>query len=373
MHTARRHPLAPVFGLVLLCLTLVAAPLRPALAQSEEDLALLDRSAKAFSSVVKKAGPAVVHVAVEKTAKSMEQFPSELFADPFFERFFGPQFRHPRLPDRDKRNFRQQAAGSGFIIASDGYILTNNHVVEGAEKITVRLADKREFTAKVVGADPQSDVAIVKIDGRDLPVLPLGDSDALEVGEWVIAIGSPFELNQTVTVGVVSAKGRNRMGINDYENFIQTDAAINPGNSGGPLVDAQGRVIGVNTAFVAQNGGGSGIGFAVPVNMARVIAERLRADGRVVRGWLGAALKDGDLGDGPATGALVHEVDGSSPARRAGLRQGDVLVALDGAPVTSAAEVRNRIALARPGSSLQVRFLRDGAPQTATVRIGEKP
>ena len=258
MQSPSKRAFAPVLALTLCCLTLLTAPLRPALAQSEEDLALLDRSAKAFSSVVKKAGPAVVHVAVEKPAKSMGQFPSELFSDPFFERFFGPQFRHPRVPDREKRNFRQQAAGSGFIIASDGHILTNNHVVEGAEKITVRLADQREFTAKVVGTDPQSDVAIIKIDGSDLPVLPLGNSDALEVGEWVIAIGSPFELNQTVTVGVVSAKGRNRMGINDYENFIQTDAAINPGNSGGPLLNIHGEAVGINTAIFSRSGGNMG-------------------------------------------------------------------------------------------------------------------
>jgi serine protease Do len=239
--------------------------------------------------------------------------------------------------------------------------------------VSVVFADRQSFRAEIVGTDPQSDLALLRVDGRNLPVVAWGDSAALRAGDWAIAVGAPLERVQTVTAGIVSAIGRHSLGISDYEDFIQTDAAINPGNSGGPLVDAQGRVIGVNTAFVAQSGGGSGIGFAVPANMARVIAERLRADGRVVRGWLGAALKDGDLGDGPATGALVHEVDGSSPARRAGLRQGDVLVALDGAPVTGAAEVRNRIALARPGSSLQVRFLRDGAPQTATVKIGTKP
>ena len=379
MHTARQHPLAPVFGLVLLCLTLVAAPLRPALAQSEEDLALLDRSAKAFSSVVKKAGPAVVHVAVEKTAKSMEQFPSELFADPFFERFFGPQFRHPRLPDRDKRNFRQQAAGSGFIIASDGYILTNNHVVEGAEKITVRLADKREFTAKVVGADPQSDVAIVKIDGRDLPVLPLGDSDALEVGEWVIAIGSPFELNQTVTVGVVSAKGRNRMGINDYENFIQTDAAINPGNSGGPLLNIRGEAVGMNTAIFSRSGGYMGIGFAIPINMAKSIEQQLRTSGKVTRGWLGIVIQDVDenlaksFGGKANGGALVSEVTDDSPAKKSGLLQGDIIIAIDNAPVTDVADLRNRIAMTPPNTALTLRVLRDGQERDLAVTVGEQP
>lgn len=279
MHIPRQRALVSAF--VVLVLTLTTASFSPALAQNEEDLALLDRSAKAFSSVVKKAGPAVVHVAVEKATKGSGQFPSELFSDPFFERFFGPQFRHPRVPDRERRNFRQQAAGSGFIITSDGHILTNNHVVEGAEKVTVRLADKREFTAKVVGTDPQSDVAILKIDGSDLPVLPLGNSDTLEVGEWVIAIGSPFELSQTVTVGVVSAKGRNRMGINDYENFIQTDAAINPGNSGGPLLNIHGEAVGMNTAIFSRSGGYMGIGFAIPISMAKSIEQQLRTSGKV--------------------------------------------------------------------------------------------
>lgn len=289
-------------------------------------------------------------------------------ADPFqdFLRRFGPQFRSP--PDEQPR----RGMGSGFIVSADGVILTNAHVVDDASVVRVKLTDKREFDAKVIGIDKPTDVAVLKIDAHDLPTVPLGNPGQTRVGDWVLAIGAPFGFENTVTAGIVSAKSRS-LPDEGYVPFIQTDVAINPGNSGGPLVDAQGRVIGVNTAFVAQNGGGSGIGFAVPVNMARVIAERLRADGRVVRGWLGAALKDGDLGDGPATGALVHEVDGSSPARRAGLRQGDVLVALDGASVTSAAEVRNRVALARPGSSLQVRFLRDGTQQTATVRIGEKP
>ena len=326
-----------------------------------------------FADLVERVKPAVVHLSVVKhqDKEAAGSGSPDFFEDKLVREFFGDDQPAPRTGKPEERS--HYGRGSGFVIDSDGYILTNAHVVARAEQVSVVFADRRSFRAEIVGTDPQSDLALLRIDGRNLPVVAWGDSAALRAGDWAIAVGAPLERVQTVTAGIVSAIGRHSLGISDYEDFIQTDAAINPGNSGGPLVDAQGRVIGVNTAFVAQNGGGSGIGFAVPVNMARVIAERLRADGRVVRGWLGAALKDGDLGDGPATGALVHEVDGSSPARRAGLRQGDVLVALDGAPVTSAAEVRNRIALARPGSSLQVRFLRDGAPQTATVRIGEKP
>lgn len=362
----------------LLGLTLLTGGHLPAFAQSDEDLALLDRSAKAFSSVVKKAGPAVVHVGVEKPGKNMGQIPSDLFSDPFFERFFGPQFKHPRTPKQDKRSFKQQAAGSGFIIAGDGYILTNNHVVEDAEKITVRLADEREFIAKVVGTDPQSDVAIIKIDAQNLPVLPLGNSDALEVGEWVIAIGSPFELNQSVTVGVVSAKGRNRMGITDYENFIQTDAAINPGNSGGPLLNIRGEAVGMNTAIFSRSGGYMGIGFAIPINMAKGIEQQLRKSGKVTRGWLGIMIQDvnEDLAQsfgGKKGGALISEVTEGSPARKNGLLQGDIITTINGAAVTDVADLRNKIAMTPPNTDLNLRILRDGKEKELVVTVGEQP
>jgi len=371
-----------VLAACLLCLTLLAGGHHSANAQSEEDLALLDRSAKAFSSVVKKAGPAVVHVGVEKatTGKNPGQFPSDLFNDPFFERFFGPQFRQPRTnPKQDKRAFKQKAAGSGFIIASDGYILTNNHVVEDADKITVRLADKREFPAKVVGADPQSDVAILKIDGKNLPVLALGNSDSLEVGEWVIAIGSPFELSQTVTVGVVSAKGRNRMGITDYENFIQTDAAINPGNSGGPLLNIRGEAVGMNTAIFSRSGGYMGIGFAIPINMAKSIEQQLRKSGKVTRGWLGILIQDinedlaKSFGLKDTSGALISEVTEGSPAKKSGLLQGDIVTAINGAPVTDVADLRNKIAMTPPNTELTLRILRDGKEKDLVVSVGEQP
>ncbi|MDD2463126.1 MAG: DegQ family serine endoprotease [Desulfobulbus sp.] len=365
----------------LLCLSLLAGNYQPAHAQSEDDIAVLDRSAKAFASVVKKAGPAVVHVAVEKekTGRGGGQDSLDLFNDPFFERFFGPQFRHPRTnPKKEQRTFKQQAAGSGFIIGSDGYILTNNHVVTDADKITVRLADKREFEAKVVGTDPQSDVALIKIEAKDLPVLPLGNSDTLEVGEWVIAIGNPFELNQTVTVGVVSAKGRNRMGITDYENFIQTDAAINPGNSGGPLLNIHGEAVGMNTAIFSRSGGYMGIGFAIPINMAKNIEQQLRKGGKVARGWLGVMIQDvnEDLAKsfgGEVGGALVSEVSDGSPAKKSGLLQGDIVIAINGEKVSDVGDLRNKIAMTPPNTDLKLQILRDGKEKELVVTVGEQP
>ncbi|WP_153305950.1 DegQ family serine endoprotease [Desulfogranum mediterraneum] len=365
---------------LLLCCTLLTGFPPPALAQDEADIALLDRSAKAFSSVVAKAGPAVVHIAVEKTMhKPQGRQPSDLFRDPFFERFFGPQFRHPRTPRQQPRQYRQQGAGSGFIFAADGYILTNNHVVEGADKITVRLDDEREFSAKVVGTDPQSDVAIIKIDGTKLPVLPLGNSDTLGVGEWVIAIGSPFELSQTVTVGVVSAKGRNRVGIADYENFIQTDAAINPGNSGGPLLNIRGEAVGINTAIFSRSGGYMGIGFAIPINMAKAIKQQLLDHGKVTRGWLGVVIQDVneelaksfDLSS--SKGVLVAEVSPDSPAQKAGLRQGDVIVGLEKQAVDDVAELRDKIAMTAPNAKIKLEIIRDGRKRQLAVTIGEQP
>lgn len=382
MQNVLKYLRMPVLASCFLSLTLLTGGgYHAAYAQSEEDLALLDRAARAFSSVVKKAGPAVVHVAVEKTATSRGpgQFPSDLFSDPFFERFFGPHFQPPRQPQQERRTFRQRAAGSGFIIAEDGYILTNNHVVAGAEKITVRLADQREFTAEVIGADPQSDVAVIKINGKNLPILNLGDSDALEVGEWVIAIGSPFELSQTVTVGVVSAKGRNRMGITDYENFIQTDAAINPGNSGGPLLNIHGEVVGMNTAIFSRSGGYMGIGFSIPINMAKSIEQQLRTSGKVTRGWLGVLIQDVNedlatsFGRKQAGGALISEVTKDSPAEKSGLKQGDIIIAIDEIPVTSVADLRNKIAMTPPNTGLTLRVLRDGKERDLAATVGELP
>ncbi len=362
------------------CLALNLYSVPSAHAGDDENIALLDRSAKAFSSVVKKAGPAVVHVRVEKSVtKRMQQNPLEFFNDPFFERFFGPQFRQPRGEQQQPKEFKQRGAGSGFIISSEGHILTNNHVVGEADTITIRLADEREFKAEVIGTDPQSDVALIKIEGKNLPVLPLGNSDKLEVGEWVIAIGSPFELNQTVTVGVVSAKGRSRIGISDYENFIQTDAAINPGNSGGPLLNIHGEVIGMNTAIFSRSGGYMGIGFAIPINMAQAIQQQLLKHGKVTRGWLGVVIQDvtDDLAKSfnldNTQGVLISEVADDSPASKAGILQGDIINRLNGSEIKDVTALRNKVALILPGTTVNIEIVRDGKTKKLTVTIGEQP
>lgn len=345
-------------------------------AASQKDIEILDRSAKAFASVVKDVKPAVVHISVESTVSAnpeMEQF----FNHPFFERFFGPQFQNP---DSQPRKRQQYGAGSGFIISDDGHILTNNHVVENAEKITVTLSDNQKIDAELIGTDPQSDVALIKINVSDpLPTIPLGDSEAIEVGEWVIAIGNPFGLSQTVTVGVVSAKGRSRVGINEYENFIQTDAAINPGNSGGPLLNIHGEVVGINSALYSRTGGYMGIGFAIPINMVKSIEDQLQKHGKVTRGWLGVAIQDVDenlaesFGLEKAEGILVSETQPDSPADKAGIKQGDVLLSLNDVGLKDVADLRNRVALIIPGTEVTLHLIRDSKPLDIEVKIGEQP
>jgi len=374
------HHLHPnIIATLFLCFSLIT--FHPVTAAEDSNIALLDSAAKAFSSVVKKAGPAVVYIGVEKTAAGFTgqgggQAPFGLFDDPFFQRFLGPRFQQPGV---QPRQFKQRGAGSGFIISKNGLILTNNHVVEDADTIKVRLADEREFTATVIGTDPQSDVALIKIDGTNLPTLRLGDSDNLKVGEWVIAIGSPFELSQTVTVGVVSAKGRSKIGINDYENFIQTDAAINPGNSGGPLLNIHGEVVGINTAIFSRSGGYMGIGFAIPVNMAKSIEKQLQKHGKVTRGWLGVVIQDinEDLARSfdleKAEGILIAEVGENSPAEKAGLKQGDVILSLDGSRLDDVADLRNRIAMIPPDTRITLEIIRNGRTKNIETVIGEQP
>jgi len=258
--------------------------------------------------------------------------------------------------------------------------MTNNHVVEGADSIKVTLSDNRDFDAKVIGTDPQTDVALIKIaDPENLPVLALGDSSALEAGEWVIAIGNPFGLSQTVTVGVVSATGRENVGINEYENFIQTDAAINPGNSGGPLINGRGEVVGINTALFSKTGGYMGIGFAIPINMAKSVEDQLQKSGKVTRGWLGVVIQNvtQDLADSfglkQAGGILISEVQKDSPASAAGLQQGDVILQLDGVKLKDVSDLRNRIALILPGRKAVLDIMRSGRDKKIQVTIGEQP
>lgn len=287
-----------------------------------------------------------------------------------FRRFFEDMF--PEAP------FEQEGMGSGVIVSADGYLLTNYHVVRGADELEVRLSDSRTFKAKVVGTDDKTDLAVLKIDAKNLPAARFGNSDALEVGDWVIAVGNPFGFDHTVTAGIVSAKGRSAVGIVDYEDFIQTDAAINPGNSGGPLVNLDGEVVGINTAIVSRVGAFNGIGLSIPSKMARQIMESIRNDGRVIRGWMGVGIQDlnGDLaasfGYPKTEGVLVSQVSPGGPAAKAGMKEGDIIVAFDGETMKDAAQLRNTVAATTPGESVSVRVFRSGRERTLTVTVTER-
>ena len=339
-----------------------------------QDSALVQQS-QTFREIAKKSIPAVVFVEV---SKSVEVMTNPFFSDPFD--FFGPDFFDRFFRDRtpQRKKFQQRGQGSGFIISKDGYILTNNHVVGDQDKITVKLSDGRKFDAKLIGADAESDVALIKIDADDLPTLPLGNSDELEVGDWVLAIGNPFGLKHTVTAGIVSAKGRSDVHIAEYEDFIQTDAAINPGNSGGPLLNLKGEVIGINTAIVSRSGGYMGIGFAIPINMALAIKDQLIKNGKVVRGWLGVVIQDltedmaEQFGLKNAKGVLIAEVSKDSPADKAGLKHGDVIVEFDGHAVENVGQFRNQVALTPPGKKVEMVVIRDGKRKTLRVKIGNR-
>jgi serine protease Do len=333
-----------------------------------------------FSAAAKNAMPAVVSIKVSKvTQVSPDQGsfgPGGPLDDDSLRQFFGNQLPQERTP----RKYVERGQGSGFIISKDGYILTNNHVVGDVDKITVVLQDGRTFNnAKVIGTDPETEVALIKIEGDNFPVLPLGDSSKVDTADWVIAIGNPFGLSETVTVGVVSAVGRSNVHIATYEDFIQTDAAINPGNSGGPLIDLDGKAIGINTAIVSQSGGYMGIGFAIPINMAKEIEEQLKAKGKVVRGYLGLMAQDLTpdmvqlLGVEKATGVIVTEVESGSPADSAGLKSQDIIQEIDGKKVATYDEFRNGIAMLRPSTKVKLSILRDGKPTELTVTLGERP
>ncbi|HET6583589.1 MAG TPA: trypsin-like peptidase domain-containing protein, partial [Nannocystaceae bacterium] len=320
----------------------------------------------AFKQAIARVGPSVVSIYSTKTVVR----PAMPFGGLFGEPFGGPFGGAPG-------EFQQQGLGSGFVIDRDGHVLTNDHVVSGAQEIRVKLADGRERLATVVGTDPSTDLALLKIDGEGLAPLELGASETLEVGDWVLAIGSPFGLSQTVSAGIVSAVGRANMGITDYEDFIQTDAAVNPGNSGGPLVDLGGRVVGINTAIASSNGANNGVAFAVPIDLAKSIVEQLRTKGKVSRGQLGVVISE--LGpelaktfDYEGKGVLVQDVKPNSPAAKAGLEDGDIVVALDGKPTEDAARFRMQIARTAPGTSVKLDVRRHGATKTITVELGER-
>lgn len=328
---------------------------------------------KSFTSVAKKATPAVVFIKVQSSSDeemTPYQNPFDSFGDDFFNRFFGtpPQGQQKQMP--------QMSQGSGFIVSPDGYVMTNAHVIKGADKMTVVLNDGKELDATLVGSDPHTDIAIVKIDGKNLPYLTLGDSDAMDIGEWVVAIGSPFQLEASLTVGVVSAKGRQNLRITDLEDFIQTDAAINPGNSGGPLLNLESEVIGINTAIVSRSGGYMGIGFAIPSNMAKNIMNQIIDKGVVTRGFLGVSMQpvDKDIADAfnleKPEGALVSEVVKDSPADKAGLKQGDIILEYNGTVIKSLGGFRNDISLMEPGSVIKLKINRKGTIMTLPVTLG---
>ncbi len=354
----------------------------PAFAQvgsNEQCVCSPAQTSKAFTAVAKKSIPAVVFIKVQSSAPDQEenafpygyQNPYDFSPDDFFNRFFGAPYRgQPQKPAP------QLSQGSGFIVSADGYILTNAHVVKGADKITAVLNDGREMDATVIGSDSHTDIAIVKIDGKDFPFLKLGDSEEIDIGEWVIAIGSPFQLEASVTVGVVSAKGRQNLRITDFEDFIQTDAAINPGNSGGPLLNLAGEVVGINTAIVSRTGGYMGIGFAIPSNMAKNIMAQIIDKGTVTRGFLGVNLQpvDKDIADAfnlpKPEGALISEVFKDTPADKAGLKQGDIILEYNKIPIKSLQSFRNEISLMGPGTTLNLKINRKGQILTIPVTLG---
>jgi serine protease Do len=366
--------------LLVVCLALVVGMPTPGFAQAMSPRQIAQALSQAFAETARDAMPAVVSITIEKvvTTKPGAGDANDLSGsspEDFLRRFFGGELPQTRSPHK----YLERGQGSGFIISSDGYILTNNHVVGNVDKMKVVLQDGRTFTdAKVIGTDPDSEVALIKIEGNDFPVLPMGDSDRMQIGDMVMAIGNPFGLTETVTVGVVSATKRS-VGIAAYESFIQTDAAINPGNSGGPLVNMDGRAIGINTAIVSESGGYMGIGFAIPINMARRIAEQLRSSGRVIRGYLGLYGQDVTPEIAPLLklpqpqGVLVAQVEPRSPAAEAGIQRGDVIVAMDGKNIDSYTTFRNQIAALRPGTRVELTVIREGQTLKRPVVLGERP
>lgn len=320
-----------------------------------------------LSPLLEKVTPAVVNISVTGKAR-MQRNP--LFNDPFFDRFFNIPQQGPVVP--------RQSVGSGVIVdARRGYVLTNHHVIADAEDVTVTLQDRRRFDAEVIGSDDGTDIALLKIDADGLTALELGDSTTLKVGDFVVAIGNPFGLGQTVTSGIVSALGRSGLNIEGYEDFIQTDASINPGNSGGALVDLDGRLIGINTAIIAPSGGNVGIGFAVPAHMVEAVMDQLLEYGEVRRGRLGIVIQDvtPDLADAldldTAEGAVVTQVEPDSAAEEAGLKAGDVVIAVNDEPVAGSAALRNRIGLMQVGEEVGITVLRDGERRTIKAEIGK--
>jgi serine protease DegQ len=345
------------------------APSQPAAVPAPADAAVAsDAAILSYGQAAQRATPAVVNIFTTKTMRVPRDHP--LLNDPMFRRFFGEQFSQ-----------RQQTSslGSGVIVSPDGLVLTNHHVVESADEIEVLLSDGRRATARLVGSDPETDLAVLRVSLTGLPALAFGNPEGSRIGDVVLAIGNPFGVGQTVTMGIISALGRNQLGINTFENFIQTDAAINPGNSGGALVDTSGRLLGINTAIYSRTGGSLGIGFAIPVSTARQVMDQIVATGSVTRGYIGVEPQDvtPELAEAfklpRKDGAIIAGVMRGGPADKAGVKVGDILIAVDGKPVTNTATMLDRVAQLRPDSTARFSFVRDGREQEISITVGTRP
>ena len=326
-----------------------------------------------FAAVVKNVLPAVVNISSSRLVKPQQNQLNPFLNNPFFQQFFGGQAPQARPQ-------REEALGSGIIVTHDGYILTNNHVVAKGTDIKVFLPNKQQYPAKVVGTDPKTDVAVLKIQASNLPTVTFGDSSKIQIGDYALAIGDPFGIGETVTMGIISATARSQLGIENYEDFIQTDASINPGNSGGALINARGEVIGINTAILSGGSGGNqGIGFAIPINLARYIMGQILKYGKVTRGWMGVVIQDVTAPVAKAYGvesnhgAIISDVQPNSPAADAGLKRGDVITELNGQPVTSSNDLKLKIGELRPGTTVHLKVVRNGTPQDITMKLGEEP
>ena len=336
-----------------------------------------------FAPIVKKVLPEVVNISATKVVKNsgwegmQDGMPQGMQMDPLFRQFFGGNSGHQfNTPKED----RERSLGSGVIVSPNGYILTNNHVIDGANEVTVTTSNKRAYQARVIGTDPRTDIAVLKINATDLPAITIGDSSKMQVGDQVLAIGDPFGVGETVTSGIVSATGRANLGIEDYEDFIQTDAPINPGNSGGALVNDRGELIGINTAMLSRGSGGSqGVGFAIPVNLARNVMAQLVTNGKVTRAYLGVSIQEVTpqlaqaFGASELSGALVGDVRPGSPAEVAGLQKGDIIVGLNGKPITDSNQLRMAISMTAPGTTVNLKVLRNGNDRYMAVRLGAMP
>jgi serine protease Do len=333
-------------------------------------------SKNSYAPILKSVLPSVVNISSSKVVKAKDQMPEGMEMDPFFRQFFGQGDGRFNVP----KDRREKALGSGVVVSPEGYILTNNHVVDGATDVRVTLGDKRELEAKVIGTDPKTDIAVLKIDAANLKPITIGDSSKVEVGDTALAIGDPFGVGQTVTKGIISATGRGNLGIEAYEDFLQTDAPINPGNSGGALINDRGELVGINTAIISHGSGGSqGIGFAVPVNLAHQVMDQILKNGKVVRAYMGILPQDmtADMakafGQKEARGVVVGDVSASSPAQEGGVQRGDIILEVNGKPVETSNQLRNSISMMPPGTTVNLKLLRDGNEKNLSFKLREMP